>query len=126
VSLLLVGRSSAKVASEKAGAGGCGSLLAIAAIPLFCWVSCSGPSSNQPAGGTAGQSAPNSGARKERYYRDSHGAIISETDAEDRLSRLRSKISSMPDPAERAYMEGSLQAMEKEWARIKQQGPIER
>lgn len=63
---------------------------------------------------------------KERYYRDSHGAIISETEAESQLWQLRSRIASIPDTAERAYMEGALRALEEEWARIKRQGPIER
>jgi hypothetical protein len=62
---------------------------------------------------------------KERYYRDSHGAIISETDAENSLSRIRSNIDSMPDNAGRAFYEGELRAVEEEWARIKQQGPID-
>ena len=63
---------------------------------------------------------------KERYFRDSHGVIISESEAENKLRQIRSKISSMPDNAERAYMEGVLRAVEDEWARIKRQVPIER
>lgn len=61
---------------------------------------------------------------KERYYRDSKGAIASESEIENKLSETRSAISSMPDNLERAYLEGVLEAVEKEWARMKRQGPI--
>lgn len=61
----------------------------------------------------------------ERYYRDSHGAIVSETEAEDGLRQIRNKMNSMPDNLERAGLEGVLQALETEWARIKRQGPID-
>ncbi len=61
---------------------------------------------------------------KERYYRDSKGAIISESKTEDKLRQIRSDINSMPDSLKRAFMEGVLRALEEEWARIKLQGPI--
>jgi hypothetical protein len=63
---------------------------------------------------------------RERYYRDSHGAIVSETETENTLSRVRSRISSMPDNAERAYLEGQLQALVEEWERMKRQGPVDK
>jgi transcription initiation factor TFIIIB Brf1 subunit/transcription initiation factor TFIIB len=65
---------------------------------------------------------------RERYYRDSHGAIISESEAEEKLWLIRRKIEDMPEDqwAEKAYMQGFLRALEDEWARIKRQGPIER
>jgi len=61
---------------------------------------------------------------KERYYRDSKGAIISESETEDKLRQIRRDISSMPDNLRRAFMEGVLRALEEEWARIKLAGPI--
>ena len=61
---------------------------------------------------------------KERYYRDSKGAIISESKTEDKLRQICSDINSMPDSLKRAFMEGVLRALEEEWARIKLQGPI--
>lgn len=61
---------------------------------------------------------------RERYYRDSKGIIISESEAEGQLQRIRDNIRSMPDNSERAYYEGMLRAVEQEWKRTKQQGPI--
>lgn len=61
---------------------------------------------------------------RERYYRDSKGIIISESQAEGQLQRIRDNIRSMPDNSERAYYEGMLQAVEQEWERTKRQGPI--
>ncbi len=52
--------------------------------------------------------------------------MISETEAENQLRQIRGKINSMPDNADRAFLEGVLMALEEEWARIKRQGPIER
>lgn len=62
---------------------------------------------------------------KERYYRDSHGALVSESEAEEKIQTIRRKIMSMPDNAEKAFMGGVLKSLEEEWARIKRQGPIE-
>jgi hypothetical protein len=60
-----------------------------------------------------------------RYYRDSRGAILSETAIEEDLEEIRNKIQSMPDNGERAYMKGVLRAAEEEWARMKRKGPVE-
>jgi hypothetical protein len=72
----------------------------------------------QPVAATAHRST-------ESYYRDRHGAIVSETETERNLERIRSRIRSMPDNLERAYLEGQLQALEKEWAQMKRQGSVE-
>jgi len=72
----------------------------------------------QPVAATAHDST-------ERYYRDRHGAIVSETETERNLERIRNNVRSMPDNGERAYMEGVLQSLEEEWARMKRQGPVE-
>ena len=61
----------------------------------------------------------------ERYYRDGDGAIISETETENKIAQIRGRLASMPDKLERAYLEGVLQAVESEWVRIKRQGPID-
>jgi hypothetical protein len=61
----------------------------------------------------------------ERYYRDSHGAVVSESEAEEKLQTIRRKIMSMPDNAEKAFTGGVLKSLEEEWARIKRQGPVE-
>ena len=62
---------------------------------------------------------------KERYYRDSKGALISESQTENTLSSIRTKILSMRDNAEKAYLKGVLRALEDEWNRMKLQGPVE-
>jgi len=72
----------------------------------------------QPVAATAHRST-------ERYYRDRHGAIVSETETERNLERIRNKVRSMLDNGERAYMGGVLQSLEEEWARMKRQGPVE-
>lgn len=87
-------------------------------------------SSAQPAGIMAQPSVPSQSAvtayrSTERYYRDRHGAIVSETKAERDLEQIRSNIRSMPDNGERAYMEGVFRAVEEEWVRVKQRGPVE-
>lgn len=64
-------------------------------------------------------------ATKERYYRDSHGNIISETESEEGLRDIRQTISSMPDGPDKWFAEGILQALEEEWSRMKRQGPVE-
>jgi hypothetical protein len=61
---------------------------------------------------------------KERYYRDSHGAIIAESETDSRIAALRVQIAAMSDSAAKSYQEGVLQALETEWARIKSQGPV--
>ncbi|MEX2608206.1 MAG: hypothetical protein WD708_12760 [Kiritimatiellia bacterium] len=61
---------------------------------------------------------------QERYYRDSHGAIISESQGESQLREIRNNIRAMPNGPEKAYYEGMLEAAEREWSRIKRQGPI--
>jgi len=65
---------------------------------------------------------------KERYYRDSKGAIISESEMEEKLWHIQRTIDAMPEDqrAKKAYLQGVLRAVEEEWARIKRQGPIER
>lgn len=63
--------------------------------------------------------------QKVKFYRDSKGALISEAEAETRLSELRTKILLMPDNAEKAYYKGFLKSLESEWTRIKAQGPVE-
>lgn len=60
----------------------------------------------------------------ERYYRDRHGAIVSESDVEEKLATIRSNISFMPDNGMKAYREGQLRFLEEEWARTKQSGPV--
>jgi len=60
----------------------------------------------------------------ERYYRDSHGSIISETEAELKILQIRNELDAMPDNLEKAYLEGVLQAVEEEWDRIKRQGSV--
>jgi len=60
----------------------------------------------------------------ERYYRDSHGAIISKAEAETKIYQIRNLIDAMPDNLEKSYLGGVLQAVEEEWARVKQQGPV--
>jgi len=72
----------------------------------------------QPVAATAHHST-------ERYYRDRNGAIVSETETEQNLERIRNNIRSMPDNGLRAYREGQLQYLEEEWARVKRQGPVE-
>jgi len=61
---------------------------------------------------------------RERYYRDRHGAIMSESETEYKLSEIRRNIAAMPDTLERAFREGQLRALEKEWDRIKRDGPV--
>jgi len=61
----------------------------------------------------------------ERYYRDRLGAVVPEKKMEKGLEEFRQQIQAMPDNALRAFKEGQLQALEKEWARIKQTGPVE-
>lgn len=63
---------------------------------------------------------------QERYYRDSHGEIVAESEAEAMLQRVRNNVHSMPDGLERAYYEGMLQSVETEYKRMKRQGPISR
>ena len=67
---------------------------------------------------------PSASTGTERYYRDSHGELLSEADTESKMGDIRRKINSMPDTAERAYMQGEMQAVENEWSRIKRQGPV--
>lgn len=63
---------------------------------------------------------------KERYYRDSKGELISEREAENMIWKTRNNIEKMPDGLKEAYYEGMLQAVEKEWDRVKRQGPVVR
>ena len=53
------------------------------------------------------------------YYQDRYGAPISESVAEASLEKIRNKVRSMPDNLERAYWEGVLESMEREWATAK-------
>ena len=79
----------------------------------------------QPVAATQSAVTETRPATTERYYRDRHGAIVSERETERTLEQIRNNIRSMPDSALRAYREGQLQFLEEEWARMKRQGPVE-
>lgn len=118
---------------------GCGTLFAFCTIFLVVWAVGYGSCSKQTPSRTNNQSNP---ARQindvgptsvksveaprpgERRYRDSHGAIITESEAEENLRQIRSEIRAMPDNNKRAYYEGMLRGLEEEWERIKSSGPI--
>lgn len=125
------------MASDKSQPLGCGALSAFGAIVFVVWVIESGSCSKQTSSGTDSPSSSDyqggspricnredSQPYREKRYRDRHGAIISERDAEEKLNRIRNRIRAMPDNNQRAYLEGVLRALEEEWDRIKRNGPI--
>lgn len=61
-----------------------------------------------------------------KYYRDSSGRLVSESEAESLLRETRAAVRSVPNSLERAYYEGMLQAAEDEWSRMKQEGSVNR
>ncbi|QDU27959.1 hypothetical protein ETAA8_30510 [Anatilimnocola aggregata] len=60
----------------------------------------------------------------DRIYRDSHGTLMSESETEAKLQDLRQRYNAISDDSVRAYSQGMLKALEKEWARIKSLGPV--
>lgn len=61
---------------------------------------------------------------KEKYYRDTNGKVVSESEIEFKLSELHYKISTIIDPRVRSQYEDLLQIVESEWAKMKRAGPI--
>jgi hypothetical protein len=65
-------------------------------------------------------------AHGNRFFRDSHGALMSEKETEAKMEHFRGKVAATHNDFERAYLEGVLKALEKEWSRIKSQGEVHR
>ena len=56
------------------------------------------------------------------YFKDSKGNVISEIEAEKKLTNIRKKVQSMPDSLNKSFSEGMLKELENEWQKIKMKG----